>query len=78
MEKNLQTIEDVQEFLNDCINYLGLAFHPDTNFIDYVSSNGYPLYNEEQAEISNKMMEQAFDICDELDVDIYEMALNLL
>jgi hypothetical protein len=78
MEKNLQTIEDVQEFLNDCVNYLGLAFHPDTNFSDYVSSNGYPLYNEEQAEISNQMMEKSFDICDELDVDIYEMTLNLL
>jgi hypothetical protein len=78
MEKNLQTIEDVQKFLNDCVNYLGLAFHPDTDFFDYVFANGEKIFYLQLANRYNDLMLQAFDICDELDVDIYEMTLNLL
>jgi len=70
---------EVVAFLRECIDYIGLGFHPDTDFTQYIDvRNNETLYSAEQAAIYNKRMAAAFDYCEENDLDIYELAMNML
>ena len=73
------TQKNVEQFLLECIEYLGVGFHPDTDFADYIDIRSKePMYTLEEAEKQNKLMEEAFDFCNANGLDIYELALNNL
>lgn len=74
----MQTYDELIEFLKECIDYLGLRFHPDRDFTYYTDyRNDERLFSDEQAEIYNKKLSDAFDFCEDNDLDIYELALDL-
>lgn len=73
------TLQEAKEFLKEEIDYLGSAFHPDTDFNDYIDlRNGEKLYSPEQAQIHNEKMKQAFDAFDSADQDIYDYCIELI
>jgi hypothetical protein len=77
--QDLQTSQDVQRFFEYIIYDLGINFHVDTPFSDYVYNyNDKPCFTNKEALRLQIMMEKSFEICDIENVDIYELALNTL
>jgi hypothetical protein len=78
--RKLETIEDVREWIIKDINpVLGLGFHPDTPFEEYINlTTREPSFDPNQAEELNAMLDRAFDICDAADEDIYLIGMKEL
>lgn len=75
--KKIETKEDVINQLMLWLAEIGLGFHPDTPGNDYVTQDGATLFTEEQAGEYDLKIQQCFDVCNELGLDFYEMALDL-
>ena len=74
-EGTVETLNDVKSFFAFLIHCESLNFHPDTDFCDYVSNdNGKPCFTQEQSDRYNCLMEKAFQICENEDKDIYQLA----
>lgn len=73
----MKTIKDVEVFLLECVNTIGLGFHPDNDFSDYVDALNADVFSDEQSKLMNSKMSDAFDLCDANDVDIYEIVYNI-
>jgi hypothetical protein len=56
---------------------LGIAFHPDTDFEDYIDSNGQ-MFTSSQAKLLNAALSTCFQACDNLGLDIYSVCLDVL
>lgn len=65
------------DFLKHCVLRLGLAFHPDTDFHDYIQSNGKRVYSIPAANMLNNEMLNVFDRFEARGLDIYEYVMNL-
>jgi hypothetical protein len=80
--QNLNNINDVQKFINELVNeppyYLGLAFHIDTPFSDYINFKSEPIFNKNEALRLQIMLERCLDICDIEEVDIYAITLEVM
>ena len=76
---NLVTLGDVQTFFNYLVYDLGLNFHVDTPFCDYINyKDDSPYFTIEEAERLDKLMDKAFLICEFDGYDIYELGLDTL
>lgn len=66
----------VRNFIRQCADELGLGFHPDTPFNDYVNiDTELPTYSLEESEQRQKQMDACHAWCQDNDTDIYEMAI---
>lgn len=74
MIQEIKTIGDVRTFFKQLLAE-GLNFHPDTPFEDYINcETTHPTYTVVEADIKNQLMEQCFDVCEQVNIDIYEIA----
>lgn len=77
----IQTMQDVEQFLRYVIEpnglALGMGFHPDNDFPDYMKDNGERLFSENEAKTLNEMTGKCFDICEKQSADIYGFVLNV-
>lgn len=77
--QDLQTIKDVQKFFEHIVFDLGINFHIDTPFSDYVNySDNKAMMSKREAIRYEVMMSKAIDICNANGVDEYEIALDTL
>ncbi|OJV50491.1 MAG: hypothetical protein BGO31_14105 [Bacteroidetes bacterium 43-16] len=77
--EQITTVDQVREFLAHCIEVLGAGFHPDTDFYDYYNfKKDKEVFDPETAEKHNELMEQAFTVCDDNEIDIYQIGINLI
>ena len=77
--QDLQTIQDVQKFFEHIVFDLGINFHIDTPFSDYVNySDNKAMMSKREAIRYEVMMSKAIDICNANGVDECEIALNTL
>lgn len=70
----------VKNFLYQCIFNLdlGIGFHPDTNFNEYITSkNNKRVFTKSEAEELNNTLAECFEQCDKLKLDIYGLALEV-
>ena len=75
-ESHITTAEEVKDFFDHIVNELNINFHPDDDFKDYVSYNtGERTMNDELAELYNRLMDEAFEVCGE---EVYEIGSDLL
>ncbi len=75
---DIKSIDDVRQFAKELIAE-GLNFHPDDDFNDYVNiESNQPTYNEEEADIRNILMNKCFKVCEENEIDIYEVMMDEL
>lgn len=78
MIHELNTVEDVKQFIKDIISE-GVNFHPDTPFEDYINNETCKAtYTEEQADLRNDLLTEAFTVCNNQSVDIYELSMEIL
>lgn len=77
--QDINTDQDVQKFFEHIVYDLGINFHVDTPFSNYVYNyNDKPCFTKKEALRLQIMMERCDFICSRENVDIYEIALNVL
>lgn len=77
--QDLKTILDVQKFFEHIVFDLGINFHIDTPFSDYVNySDNKAMMSKKEAIRYEVMMSKAIDICNAEGVDEYELGLDTL
>lgn len=77
--QDINTTQDVQRFFEYIVFDLGINFHIDTPFSDYVYNyNDKPCFSKREALRLQVMMEKSFEVCESQNVDIYEIALDTL
>ncbi len=75
-DSHITTTEEVRDFFSHIVNDLGINFHPDDDFKNYVSyTTGEHTMDNAQAELYNRLMDEAFEICGE---EVYEIGRELL
>lgn len=67
----------IATFFNFLLTDMNLAFHPDTPFEEYVKEDGTQVLQTQAAiDELNEIMAMCFDLCNEKEWDIYEIAIN--
>ncbi len=75
---HITTVDDVRDFFHHIVYDLNINFHHDDDFKRYVHYNtGENMMDEEQAELYNRLMDEAFEVCDDEDL-VYEIGFELL
>lgn len=70
----VKDIHDVEMLAHRVKEELGLAFHPDDPFEDYIYlDSGKPVYSDKAATLLTVLIEQAFEICQKEKKDIYAL-----
>lgn len=77
-DSHINNVDDVRKFFHYIVNERNVNFNPDDMFEDYISADGTTAFTPEECEIYNRLVEEAFKICDKENVDIYEIALDIL
>lgn len=79
---NIQTMQGVEQFLRYVIEpnglALGMGFHPDNDFADYIKENGEKVFSSDEAKTLNEMTSKCFDTCEKQNADIYAFSLNII
>ncbi len=77
MIQDIRTTEDVKTFFEELIAER-LNFHPDDLFEHYIHRDTkQPFYTEEQVIERNRLLAQAFEVCERDDADIYELCIDI-
>lgn len=77
MIEKIKTIDDVKQFFKDLIGE-DLNFHPDTPFEDYINGDTKePTYTKDEAAFRDGLMDRAFEVCRHVDVDIYDLSMEI-
>ena len=85
-DSHITTAEEVRDFFRHIVYDLDIRsnlfaclsknFHPDGDFKDYTSdTTGERTMDDEQAELYNRLMDEAFEVCGE---EVYEIGSDLL
>ncbi|MBR1447364.1 MAG: hypothetical protein IJ588_01285 [Prevotella sp.] len=73
---HITTVEEVRNFFHHIVYDLDINFHPDDDFKDYACYKaGQRTMNDEQAELYNRLMDEAFNVCGD---EVYEIGSDLL
>ena len=77
MITQITNVEDVATFAQHLIHVEKLSVHPDDDFADYTTyETRLPFYTEKEAELRNQLMNQCFDVCEQNNIEIYEIIYN--
>ena len=77
-DSHITTVEEVEAFFRHIIFDLDINFHPDDDFKDYVNTTtGERSMDDKQAELYNRLMDEAFEVCGDEDM-VYEIGCDLL
>lgn len=78
MIQEITTKEEVETFAQQLIKE-GTLFHPDDDFLDCVNYTTHETtYSEIEAKLRNQLMDQCFDVCSKLGIDIYQVMGGIL
>ena len=82
MEKQIPTAKDcalhgITEEIKYYVSLLGQGFHPDTDFADY-EINGKPAFKAKQAKSLNARLDEAFQMADKYELDVYEITIEVM
>ena len=77
MIQEIKTIEDVQTFFEELLAE-GLNFHPDDLFEHYINyETKEPTYTIAEVTLRNRLLDQAFEVCEKDGQDIYEVCIEI-
>lgn len=76
---HIKSVQDVKVFFHHLAFDRKLSFHPDDDFAGYTNfSDGTPAFNEQEVELYNRLINEAFDACNKENVEIYKLGLDTL
>lgn len=74
-ESQINTVDQVKEFFDYLAMERKVNFHPDDDFSDYINlSTNEPTFNAEEVAIFNTLMDEAFEVCETNQTDIYQLS----
>lgn len=77
MITEINNIEDVKTFFKQLLDE-DLNFHPDIPFEDYINcETKQDTYAAQEAATRNKIMDACFEVCESINIDIYELANDI-
>jgi hypothetical protein len=72
MLTSINSLSDIETFINHLVLEENLNFHPDEDFRNYIlMDTGLPSYTEEEAVLRNSLLEQCFAICEIHGIEIF-------
>lgn len=75
MNITINTMQDVAEFING-IYGLGINFHPDSNFADYIQLDSHEqAFTDEACQVYDTALMKCFEVCGWHGVSIYGLCL---
>lgn len=79
-DSHIKSVEDVKAFFNHLVDdERKLNFHPDDDFADYISyEDKTPSFTKEEVSVYNRLMEESFDVCNNYNMDIYDIGFDEL
>lgn len=77
-DSHINNVDDVRKFFRYIVNERNVNFNPDDMFEDYMSAEGTNAFTPEECEIYNRLVKESFEICEKENVDIYQIALDIL
>lgn len=78
-DSHIKSVEDVKAFFNHLVDERKLNFHPDDDFADYISyEDKTPSFAKEEVSMYNRLMEESFDVCNNYNMDIYDIGFDEL
>uniref|UniRef100_UPI004027E3BC hypothetical protein n=1 Tax=Prevotella sp. TaxID=59823 RepID=UPI004027E3BC len=72
-DSHINNVDNVRKCFHYIVEERNVNFNPDDMFEDYMSVDGSNAFTPEECEIYNRLVEEAFKICDKENVDIYEI-----
>jgi hypothetical protein len=81
MNLQVESVEELYSLLEGVIlgHNLELAFHPDTDFSEYVNKNtAQPTFTSEEAALYNQLLDSAVYFCEQRKLDIYAISMNII
>ena len=72
-DSHINNVDDVIKFFRYIVDERNVKFNPDDMFRDYMLADGSNAFTPEECEIYNRLVEEAFIICDKENVGIYEI-----
>lgn len=72
-DSHINNVDDVRKFFHYIVEERNVNFNPDDMFRDYMLADGSNAFTPQECEIYNRLVEEAFKICDKENVDIYEI-----
>jgi len=69
------TVEDAQQLVRWCVENIGLGYHPDTPFEEYINRERMASFDPKVAERLNGLHDRAFEL---LGDSIYETGMEIL
>lgn len=78
-ESHIKTVKDVEAFFHYLVEDRNMTIHPDDDFADYIDSSTHlPFFTAEEATFFNRLMDEAFEVCEASDADIYWISFQEL
>lgn len=75
-DAHITSADGVKDFFRHIVYDLSINFHPDDDFKDYTSYETHEgVMSDEQAELYNRLMDEAFDVCGD---ETYDIACEIL
>ena len=69
-DSHINNVDDVRKFFHYIVEERNVNFNSDDMFRDYILADGSNAFTPEECEIDNRLVEEAFKICDKENVDI--------
>ncbi len=73
----IESIVQVNDFIEGCMFKLKLNFHPDTPFSDYVGRYNVTTFSNAEQEVLENSLQECFKVCGNNNVDIYGICLEV-
>ena len=74
---HINSVKEVEKFFQYLVEERKLNFHPDEDFMNYVSySSGERTFSDEECQLYNRLMDECFEVCKKAEVDIYGVGMS--
>ena len=78
-DSRIVTLDDVKRFFAHLVNERRVNFHPDDRFEVYRSYvDGICTFSQDECDVYNRLMDESFEVCEENDIDIYDVGIEFL
>ena len=74
---HINSVKEVEKFFQYLVEERKLNFHPDEDFMNYVSySSEERTFADEECQLYYRLMDVCFEVCKKAEVDIYEVGIS--
>lgn len=78
-QSHIQSVKDIKAFFRYLVQERKITLQPDYLFEKYVSEEtGERVFSDEECALFDRLMDEAFAVCEKLNADIYEIGVNIL